>query len=141
MDMNCRVRTYSAWGLAIGFSALIAGCATQPSSKSSASYQLSDVEGRWSWIQDPWHGEFVLTKDGDSYAGTLDDVYEGTYGDKIADVTVSDNHIKFTRNGRFGVQYWEGTLKKEHGVLKIVDGRWTKEPGISGSFSAERKAQ
>jgi len=83
MDTNCRIRTHSALRLAVGFSALIAGCATQPSSKSSASYQLSDVDGRWSWIQDPWHGEFVLTKDGDSYAGTLDDVYEGTYAGQL----------------------------------------------------------
>jgi len=71
----------------------------------------------------------------------LDAFALGTYADKIADVAVSGNHIKFTRNGRFGVQYWEGTLKREHGVLKIVDGRWTKEPGVSGSFIAEKKAR
>jgi len=100
---------------------------------------ISDIEGRWSWIQDPWYGEFVLKKDGDSHAGTLNDVFEGTYGDKIVDVTVSNNHIKFTRDGRFGIQHWEGTLKEEDGVLKIIDGRWSKEHGSSGSFSADKK--
>jgi hypothetical protein len=80
----------------------------------------------------------VLRRDGDSCVGTLNDVYEGTFGDRIADVTVSDNRIKFTRHGTYGVQPWEGILKKK-GVLKIVDGRWTKEGRSSGAFSAEKE--
>ena len=125
--------------LTIIVSVFMVGCATQPSFKAAPSSQLFNIEGKWSWIQDPWHGYFVLEKDGDSYTGTLDDVYEETYGDRISDVSVSDNHIKFTRNGRYGIQYWEGTLKVEDGRLKIVDGRWTKQPAILGSFSAEKK--
>jgi hypothetical protein len=139
MNANCRTPKYWALGLAIGLSVFMAGCATQPLSGSRPSYQLSDIEGTWLWTQDPWHGDFVLKRDGDSCAGTLNDVYEGTYGDKIVDVAISNNHIKFTRDGRYGVQHWEGTLKEEDGVLKIIDGRWTKEPGLSGTFSAEKK--
>ena len=113
----------SQLALAAIVSVFIAGCATQPSSKPASSSQLSEIEGKWVWKQQgPWH------------------IFEGTYGDRIADVDVSDDHIKFTRNGAFGVQYWEGTLKVEDGLLKIVDGRWEKQGGVvSGSFSAEKK--
>ncbi len=126
-------------GQALGLSVFLVGCATKPPSKSPPSYQLSDVEGTWLWIQNPWHGDFQLKKDGDSCTGTLNDVYERTYGDKIVDVAVSDNRIKFTRNGAYGAQHWEGTLKREDGVLKIKDGRWTRERGGTGSFSAEKQ--
>ena len=126
-------------GLMLGLSVLLVGCATQPSSRAQPAYQLSDLEGTWSWTQDPWHGDFVLRTDGDSCTGTLDDVYEGTHGDKITDVTISGDHVKLTRNGQFGIQQWEGTLKKEHGALKIVDGKWTKGGGLSGAFHAEKK--
>lgn len=131
----------SQLALAAIVSVFIAGCATQPSSKPTLSSQLSEIEGKWVWKQQgPWHGSFVLEKDGNAYTGILDDTFEGTYGDRIADVDVSDDHIKFTRNGAFGVQYWEGTLKVEDGLLKIVDGRWEKQGGVvSGSFSAEKK--
>ena len=112
--------------------------AAQPPSGSDHSYQLSDVEGQWTWTQDPWFGDFVIAKDADSYAGTLNDVYEGTYGDRIVDIALSDNHINFTRDGRYGIQYWDGTLKEEEGVLKIVDGRWVKTSGVAGSFRAEK---
>jgi hypothetical protein len=126
--------------VAFGMVALLAGCATQPSNKAGASYAVSDVEGRWSWAQGPYNGEFVLKQDGDKCCGTLDDVVEGTYGDKIEDVAVTGDHIKLTRNGQFGVQNWEGTLTKEKGVLKIVDGRWTKvDRGVTGTFTAEKK--
>ena len=82
----------------------------------------------------------MLKKDGNSYTGTLDDVFKGTYGDKISDVKVSKNRIKFTRYGRYGLQYWEGILKVENGLLKIIDGLWRKEVSdISCSFSAEKK--
>ena len=126
-------------GPMLALSVLLAGCATQPLSRARPAYPLSDLEGTWTWTQDPWHGEFVLKRDGDSCTGTLDDVYERTYGDKITDVIVSGNHIRFTRNGEFGIQQWEGTLKKEDGVLKIVDGKWTKGMGMSGEFHAEKK--
>lgn len=126
--------------LAVIVSVFIVGCATQPSSKPTLSSQLFDIEGKWSWRQQgPWHGYFVLEKDGDAYTGTLDDTFEGTYGDRIADLDISDDHIKFTRDGAFGVQYWEGTLKIEDGLLKIIDGRWEKQGGVgSGSFFAEK---
>jgi len=130
------------WGLGVTFGlvALLTGCATQPSGKAGASYTVSDVEGTWSWSQGPFKGEFVLKRDGDKCCGTLDDLVEGTYGDKIEDVVVTDNHIKLTRNGQWGVQNWEGTLTKEKGVLKIVDGRWIKVGvGVSGTFTAEKK--
>lgn len=127
--------------LAAIVSVFIAGCATQPSSKLTLSSQLSEIEGKWSWSQQgPWHGYLVLEKDGDAYTGTLDDIFEGTYGDRIADVEVSDDHIKFTRDGDFGIQYWEGTLKVEDGLLKIIDGRWQKQGGFgSGTFIAEKE--
>ncbi len=126
--------------LAAIVSVFIAGCATQPSSKPTMSSQLSDIEGKWSWSQQgPWNGYFVLEKGGDAYAGTLDDTSEGTYGDRIVDVEVSDDHIKFTRDGAFGIQYWEGTLKVEDGQIKIIDGRWQKQGGFgSGTFIAEK---
>jgi hypothetical protein len=140
MNANSWVTKCCALGLVLGLSAFFVGCATQPSAQSPPSYQLADMVGTWSWTQGLWHGEFVLTRDGDSCVGTLDDVYERTYGDRITDVTISGDQIKFTRNGAYGVQHWEGTLREENGVLKIVDGRWTKEGGFSGLFSAERLA-
>ena len=126
--------------LAAIVSVFIAGCATQPSSKPTMSSQMSEIQGKWSWSQQgPWHGYFVLEKGGDAYTGTLDDIFEGTYGDRIEDVEVSDDHIKFTRDGDFGIQYWEGTLKVEDGQIKITDGRWQKEGGFgSGKFIAEK---
>ena len=126
--------------LAAIVSVFIAGCVTQPSSKPTLSSQMSEIEGKWSWSQQgPWHGYFVLEKGGDAYTGTLDDIFEGTYDDKISDVVISDSHIKFTRNGAFGIQYWEGTFEVEDGLLKIIDGRWQKEGGFgSGTFIAEK---
>lgn len=127
-------------GLVLGFSVLLAGCATQPLGTTARSYRLAEVAGTWSWTQeDQYHGDFVLTQEGDACTGTLNDVGEGTYGDKIADVAVADNRITFTRTGKFGVQHWEGTLKREDNVLKIVDGRFTKEGGYSGPFHAEKQ--
>ncbi len=38
-------------------SALIVGCAAQPS---FGAVPLSNIEGRWFWEQDPWYGYFVL---------------------------------------------------------------------------------
>jgi hypothetical protein len=119
----------------------VKGLQTRPQAQTSSVYRLSDVLGTWSWVQDPWHGDFVLKMEGGSCTGTLNDVYEGTHGDKISDVNVSGNHVAFTRRGAFGVQHWEGTLGVEDGVLKILDGRYTKDrSGSSGSFSAEKIA-
>jgi hypothetical protein len=114
---------------------LIVGCAVQPTYDSAL---YSELEGKWSWKQDPWHGYFVLNKSRNSYTGTLDDVFEGTYGDLITDVELSQNNIKFVRDGKFGIQYWQGTIIVEDGLLKIVDGTWTKGGNISGSFYAEK---
>jgi hypothetical protein len=85
-----------------------------------------------------WQGKFVLEKDGDSYTGTLDDAREGTYGDIVRDVVLSEDLIKFTRDGRFGVQYWRGKLIEEDSKLKIVNGLWVKESGASGLWYAEK---
>ena len=71
---------------------LLAGCAIQPTFDSAL---YSELEGKWSWKQGPWHGYFELKKTGNSYEGTLDDVFEGTYGDYIKDVELSENNIKF----------------------------------------------
>ena len=138
MNANCCKINHLQLTLAIVGSLLVVGCATQPISGPAASERF-DIEGRWFWSQDPWRGYFVLEKDGDSYSGTLDDIRERTYGDEISDVNVTDDQIKFTRNGRHGVQYWEGRLKHEDGLLKIVDGRWEKSTGSSGTFQAEKR--
>jgi hypothetical protein len=138
--MNARYFSlkYLLFGSVIILAVCIAGCATSPPSKQTS--KLYDLEGKWSWRQQgPWHGDFVLEKKGSTYTGTLDDTFEGTYGDRIEELEISGDHIKFTRNGAFGLQYWEGTLKVEHGLLTIVEGRWEKEGGIaSGSFYAEK---
>ena len=118
----------------------LAGCANQPFSKPTQSSQLSEIEGKWFWSQNgPWHGYFVLKKEGNTYTGTLDDTFEGTLDDQIENVAISNDHIKFTRNGTFGIQYWQGNLKVEDGQLKIIDGQWEKQGGVaSGSFAAEK---
>lgn len=117
-----------------------AGCANQPFWKPTQSSHLSDIEGKWFWSQNgPWHGYFFLKKEGNTYTGTLDDTYEETLGDQIEDVVISNDHIKFTRNGAYGIQYWEGILKVEDGQLKITEGQWEKQGGEgSGSFIAEK---
>ncbi len=138
MKANGGMRKCCALGLAVGLLVFAGRGAAQPPSGSDPSYQLSDVEGQWTWTQDPWFGDFVIERGADSYAGTLNDVYEGTYGDKIVDIALSDNHISFTRDGRYGIQYWDGTLTEEQGALKIVDGRWVKTSGVKGSFRAEK---
>jgi len=126
MKANGCIPKCCVWGLAVGLLVFAVRGAAQPASESDPSYQLSDVEGQWTWTQNPWFGDFVIEKNANSYAGTLNDVFEGTYGDKIVDIALSDNHLSFTRDGRYGIQYWDGTLKEEEGVLKIVAGRWVK---------------
>jgi hypothetical protein len=138
MKANGSVPKCWAWGLAVGLLVFVVRGAAQTPSGPDHSYQLSDLEGQWTWTQDPWFGDFVIVKDANSYAGTLNDVYEGTYGDKIEDIVLSDNHISFTRDGEYGIQYWDGTLIEEEGVLKIVDGWWVKTSGEGGSFRAEK---
>lgn len=134
-------------GLILGISVFLTGCSTTSSTSSMQSEEAGgdgDLSGKWSWIQEVpgvqirFQGEFVLEKDGDSYTGTLDDISEGTYGDTVKDVNVVDDQISFTRQGRFGTQQWEGTLKEEDGDLNIVDGQWTKDDGVSGTWSAHK---
>ena len=109
----------------------IAGCSTPPPSQQASTSQYNqastpqcDIEGEWSWQQEgpggPWSGNFVLEKKGDSYVGTLNDTSEGTYGDTISNVEVSNGHIKFTRQLGFTTQDFEGDLKEEDGRLKII---------------------
>ncbi|UCD53025.1 MAG: hypothetical protein JSW27_10370 [Phycisphaerales bacterium] len=132
-------------GLILGISVFLTGCATTSSMRSKGSGEPEDLTGKWTWTQglpapqpaNLFQGEFVLEKDGDSYSGTLDDISEGTYGDTIKDVTVVNDRISFTRQGQFGMQQWKGTLKKENGELKVVDGQWTKG-GIAGIWSAHK---
>ncbi len=136
-----------AFGLILGISTLLTGCSTTSSLSSGSSGsadQHPDLAGKWAWNQKlsapplAWQGEFVLKKEGDSYSGELNDSSEGTYGDTIKDVTVVNDQISFTRQGRFGMQQWKGTLKKEGGNLMVVDGQWTKEGGIAGIWSAHK---
>jgi len=135
-----------ALGLALGLATLVAGCGAMGSTRLGSSGQRPELAGKWSWHQglpDPgpenmWHGEFVLEKEGNTYIGTLDDLSERTYDDTIKDVTWSDGQLGFTRDGRFGTQQWKGTLTEEDGVLKVVDGEWTKEGGVSGRWRAEK---
>lgn len=138
MNANRCISKCCALGLVIGLSFLTVGCASLSQSKAGSSYQLADLAGKWTWNQDPWNGNFVLTMDGDKCAGTLDDVYEGTYGDRVKDVTLQGNRVKFTREGKFGSQQWEGKLKKDGKALKIVKGQFSKDNGYKGSFTAEK---
>ena len=132
-------------GLILGISVSLTGCATTSSMQSEGSGEYGELTGKWAWTQETqaplpphvWQGEFVLEKDGDSYSGTLDDISEGTYGDTVKDVTVVNDQISFARQGQFGMQQWNGTLKKEDGELKVVDGQWTKG-GIVGVWSAHK---
>jgi hypothetical protein len=140
MNATCIIPKHLRFALAIILPAFAVGCASQTTSGPAASFDRFDIEGKWLWEQDPWHGYFVLEKDGDSYSGTLDDTFEGTYEDEISDVSIRGDNIKFTRYGRYGIQYWQGTLKREDGVLKIVDGRWKKKfADEAGTFHAEKR--
>jgi hypothetical protein len=128
--------------LAAIISVFIVGCAT--TSKQASLSKPYNIEGKWFWQQEgPWHGYFVLEKKGDSYTGTLDDISEGTHGDEITDVNISNGLIKFKRIGRHCVQYWEGKLKKENGHLQIIEGQWTdtrwRKEESPLSFSAEKR--
>jgi len=123
----------------------MAGCSSLPFSQ-QASTSKYNIEGKWSWQQEgpggPWYGQFVLEKKGNSYVGTLDDTSEGTYGDKITGIKISNEHIRFTRNGIYCIQKFEGDLKEENGRLKIINGQWTdtrwgQDPEPL-SFSAEK---
>ena len=146
MIANCVKAMRLSLILAILHCVLLVGCNSQSRSRSKVSCLLPEIEGKWSWQQEgpggPWGGYFILEKKGSSYVGTLDDTSEGTYGDKVLDITVSNEHIKFTRYGRFCTQNFEGDLMEENGRFKIINGQWTdtrwgKDPKPL-SFSAEK---
>jgi len=140
MNAQCSGPKYSKLTLIVIVTMFFAGCSNLPFSNSTQPSRLSEIEGKWFWSQNgPWHGYFVLKKDGNTYTGTLDDTFEGTNGDRIENVAVSNDHIKFTRNGAYGIQYWEGDLKVEDGQIKIIDGQWKKQgEADSDSFVAEK---
>ena len=127
--------------LAILYCVFLAGCTSESRSRSGVSPLLSEIEGTWYWQQQEgqYYGHFVLTKQGDTYEGTMDDEREGTKGDRLIDVEITDNDIKFTRVGKHGIQYWQGKLKKKGGQLKIVKGRWEKKTGSIGVFEATKE--
>ncbi|HRW35006.1 MAG TPA: hypothetical protein P5107_08115 [Thermotogota bacterium] len=86
-----------------------------------------NVIGKWYWEQGRYHGHFTLTDENGRISGILDDEYEGTYGDKILDVEISGKNISFTRDGRYGIQYWKGVLKRTNGKLIIDNGLYKKK--------------
>ncbi len=89
--------------------------------------EVFDILGKWKWNQGSYNGYFTLTRKNGVISGVLDDIYEGTYGDKILDVKVDGGRISFTRDGRYGIQYWKGLLKEIGGKLIIDDGLYKKK--------------
>lgn len=99
---------------------------------------ILSIAGDWRWEINPYWGYFHITQSGNLFSGTLDDEYEGTRGDKIIDGEIIDNSLKFTRDGIYGIQYWEGVVSEANETL-IITGRWKE--GDSGSwreFTAEK---
>ncbi len=138
MNAICLRTWYLFLSLVIFHCCILVGCASMPPSKSQESCPYPEIEGKWSWQQGDHYGHFVVTSEDDLCMGTLDDELEGTYDDKLLDFSIIDKNIEFTRYGKFGVQYWEGTLEKSGEQLKIVDGEWGRGSGILGSFTAEK---
>ncbi len=135
-----RIRTAATLPvITVLFFVFLTGCSTPYGTGKQVLSPPSDIEGRWHWKQDhPWEGYFALTQKGDLYIGTLGDLYAGIYENKIMDVNVTNDNIKFTRYGKHGVQYWQGTLDRSEDQLRIVDGQWGDGSEILGSFSAEK---
>lgn len=138
MNANCFRARHLPLSLTILHCVLLIGCASHSPSKSKVSCPCPEIEGKWSWQQGQHHGHFVVTMEGDKCVGTLDDEFEGTYDDKLMDFNIVDKSISFKRYGKFGIQYWEGTLEKTGEQLKIVDGQWGRGSDILGSFEAEK---
>jgi hypothetical protein len=109
-----------------------------PSATPTETPSSISLSGDWRWEINPYWGYFHITQNGNSFTGTLDDEYEGTRGDKIVDGEIIGNSIKFTREGRFGIQYWEGTVSESNSTL-IITGRWKSgEFGSWQNFTAEK---
>ena len=89
----------------------------------------TSITGKWYWEQSsgPYHGYFYITQSGNTFSGTLDDVYEGTYNDKVIDGIINGSSFSFTRDGRYGIQFWYGTLDTNNGLLEINNGLWQKQ--------------
>ncbi len=138
--MRTQGRGSRGWarGLIVVLSALALGSMARGASEPNGVYQFSDMEGTWAWCQDPWFGDFTIETDGEMCWGTLNDVYEGTYGDQIIDVELWDSTFRFTRSGRYGIQYWGGVLQEVDGVLTMADGYWLKPSGDTGPFTAHK---
>jgi hypothetical protein len=94
------------------------------------------ISGKWKWEQTsgPYWGYFYITQSGNTFSGTLDDVWEGTYGDKVIDGIINGSSFSFTRDGRYGIQYWYGTIDINNGVMEINNGLWQKQGWVSDNW-------
>jgi len=91
--------------------------------------QCPTITGTWYWAQTsgPWWGYFYITQTGNTFSGTLDDVWEGTYDDKVINGVIDGTSFSFTRDGKYGIQFWYGTIDTTSGVMEINDGLWQKQ--------------
>lgn len=109
-----------------------------PSATPTETPSSISLSGDWRWEINPYWGYFHITQSGNSFTGTLDDEYEGTRGDKIVGGEIIGNSIKFTREGVYGIQYWEGIVTEVNGTL-IITGRWkVGDSGNWANFTAEK---
>jgi hypothetical protein len=100
---------------------------------------LLSIARQWSYKIPPYYGSLYLTQNRNMFSGTLEDYWEGTYGDKLVDGKIDSNFIRFTRVGRFGIQYWQGVITDNNGIL-IINGQWRKEGWTEWqTFYAEKK--
>lgn len=100
----------------------------KPSTVSVAPTGDISYQGKWSWeTSDGYYwGYFTLVQHGNTFEGTFDNVVEGFNDEKISNGIIIGNTISFTREGAYGIQYWEGTVTDTNGLLEI-NGRWQKE--------------
>ena len=91
--------------------------------------QPSSISGKWYWEQQPgsFYGYFYIIQTGNTFTGTLDDIGEGTYGDKVINGIMNGTSFSFTRDGKYGIQYWYGTIDINDGVMEINNGLWQKQ--------------
>jgi hypothetical protein len=87
------------------------------------------ISGKWYWAQTsgPYWGYFYITQTAKTFSGTLDDVWEGTYGDKVINGVINGTSFSFTRDGKYGIQFWYGTIDINNGVMEINNGLWQKQ--------------